>query len=237
MPSAPAGSRTARVSSKASRTAAQISSSLTTTMSSTSSLHNRKTSLPSWRTEAPSTKCAGSGTETVWPCSSERCSKSAELASTPMTFVRGITLFMIAAMPARRDEPPPTTKMASSSPCASCRSWAETEPICLIISRAVVAWPAMTAGSSCGSIIVTSGFSLASRWATACDSLRVVPATSTVAPVRSIAARRLTGVRCGMTTVALMPRSCAATATEWPCEPTEYVTTSALSSGKLASRL
>eukprot|EP00966_Prymnesium_polylepis_P153147 3537760-Prymnesium_polylepis.1 len=54
-------------------------------MSSTSSLHSRNTSEPSCVTDAPSTKCAGSGTEMRWPVSSERFSRSAPSASTPIT--------------------------------------------------------------------------------------------------------------------------------------------------------
>ena len=51
------------------------------------------------------------------------------------------------------------------------------------------------------------------------------PCTTTLAPKRSIAARRGDGVATGITTVARSPSSLAAYATAWPREPTLTATT------------
>jgi hypothetical protein len=106
-------------------------------------------------------------------------------------------------------------------------------------SRPAVAWPAMTSGSLWGSTSRTFVWLAANASACSWASLRVCPATTTCAPVRSMACRRFSGVRSGMTTVALWPSAFAAMASEWPCDPTEYVITSVSPSSlaRVASRL
>eukprot|EP00966_Prymnesium_polylepis_P097316 2254517-Prymnesium_polylepis.1 len=89
--------------------------------------------------------------------------------------VRGMICFMTAAVPARSDEPPATTKMASSA-LAFSESSSSAGPICRTISRPVVACPAITSWLSCGCISDTSsGDAAARRSASACDCASVVP--------------------------------------------------------------
>mmetsp|Transcript_58565 Transcript_58565/g.130466 ORF Transcript_58565/g.130466 Transcript_58565/m.130466 type:complete len:211 (+) Transcript_58565:1350-1982(+) len=209
----------ARVSSKQSRTAAQISSWDTVTMSSTSSLQSRNTSAPSWVTDAPSTNASGSGAVIVCPLSRDLASRSAPSASTPITLTRGVICLITAATPASKELPPAVMKTASRSFDPLIPS--STGPICRTISRPAVAWPAMTCGSSCGCTIVSSGEFSDSRSASILASMRPLPWMITLAPCLSIAFRRLSGVRSGITTVASTPSAAAAHAIECPWLPTE----------------
>ena len=92
--SAPAGSRTVRVSSNISFIAAQIASLSTTTISSTSCLHNSKLCSPTCLTAAPSANKATCFKLTLLFAFRDLVIASAPLASTPMTFIFGLTDLM-----------------------------------------------------------------------------------------------------------------------------------------------
>mmetsp|Transcript_24540 Transcript_24540/g.40658 ORF Transcript_24540/g.40658 Transcript_24540/m.40658 type:complete len:207 (+) Transcript_24540:1059-1679(+) len=205
----------ARVSSKQSRTAAQISSCVTVTISSTSSLQMRKTSGPIRVTAAPSTKCEGSGVLTRWPPSSDCCTRLFSSVSTPITLVDGIICLTVAATPASKDEPPVHTKMASNLESLPVDS--NAAPCCRMISRPAVACPAITRGSLCGDNSTRLPFdSSASLCASASASISPPRISRTDVPSRVIAWRRANGTRSGITTMADMPRRCAASASECP---------------------
>mmetsp|Transcript_6678 Transcript_6678/g.16148 ORF Transcript_6678/g.16148 Transcript_6678/m.16148 type:complete len:361 (-) Transcript_6678:144-1226(-) len=202
-PSAPAGSKMARVSSKTSLMAAQISSLLTTITPSTKSLHSRNVSAPTSVTAVPSANVPTLGSSTRSPAARLRAMASASSLSTPYTFTSGRSRFSTAAMPAISPPPPTGTNTASTS--SHCRK----------ISNPTVPCPAITAGWSNGG---TNTFPVASatRSASFFAASKLSPCSTTRTPRRRPTASTLIrGVASGMTMVASTPRRSAARAT--PC--------------------
>mmetsp|Transcript_126686 Transcript_126686/g.370161 ORF Transcript_126686/g.370161 Transcript_126686/m.370161 type:complete len:220 (-) Transcript_126686:573-1232(-) len=138
--SAPAGSRTTRVSMNESLMAAQISSVDTFIISSTTVEQIRKVSSPTRRTAAPSAKRPTAGSSTTSPASRLRVMAAESLASTPKTLIEGLMAFRKTPTPAAR--PPPPTQANTPSTCSLV--------VCARISCPMVPCPAMTSGSSKG---------------------------------------------------------------------------------------
>mmetsp|Transcript_1181 Transcript_1181/g.2917 ORF Transcript_1181/g.2917 Transcript_1181/m.2917 type:complete len:291 (+) Transcript_1181:67-939(+) len=221
---APAGSSSARVSSKPSRIASRISSSETHTTSSTRVSHSRYTSSPSCGTQIPSTP--GSSIVTREPDMRDWRSTSTLCGSTPMTLTVGLSCLTAAATPARSEPPPTGRKMASSGERAGEPCWraATMDECCRRISIPAVACPARMSGSSWPCSMCTPSSAATRRAASSRASEMLPPATSTRAPMRSMGSRRCSGVVSGTTMVTGKESLSAAVASATPRLPTDALT-------------
>ena len=165
----------------------------------------RATAMPSAMVDIRSS-CTGA------PVRSDSGYAAASAACTPTTRTSGRLALIASAIPASSPPPPVGT------------STVRTSGACSSTSSPQVPWPVRMSGWSKG-WMNTAPVSSENCWARTSASVSESPWKSTSAPYPRVALALGIGAPSGMNTVALMPSSCAASATPWAWLPADAATT------------